>query len=80
MIKMPKKRKNDHTQSHHQWALAITIVRAIPMTIHHKIDEMIIVLVKSMSHKRNVMVLIPYLFSILKFLYRLKGISKKVST
>jgi hypothetical protein len=73
-MKRLKTRKNPQIQIHHAPGLDWTIHNPTDTRIPVIIVERMIDLKKSLSHNFGVMVLKPYLFSILNVLYRLKGI------
>ena len=72
-MKMPKARKNNQTQSHHSPGLAWTSQSAPSTTSVLMTAPIARPLTRSVIQSFTVMVLNPYLFSIRKLRYRLKG-------
>jgi len=66
------------TQSHHHAGLNNMMLRTVRITRVDMVTEMTVDLPRSLNQRRRVMVLNPYRFSIMKFLYRLNGMSSNV--
>src|SRR3990172_1918499 len=79
IMKILNARKKHHIQNHHKFGLFS--IRNSPAQITSPVStvDMSIDFIESLIHNPDVIVLKPYLFSILKTEYKLKGIDINVS-